>query len=82
MTSEEEQAKQVRVLTIPPMMIGITFGLIVTAAPFGFATVLTLFLCPVFYSLFFRIGFKGHQWNPQALRLSANAKEGAGKEIL
>jgi multidrug efflux pump subunit AcrB len=141
------------VLTIPPMMVGITFGLLLTDAPFGFmamlgmisltgiiinnaiilidsiekekksgqsapdaivlsaqkrlrpiimtttttivgliplslqggemfrpmantlifglafATVLTLFLCPVLYKLFFRVDFKDYQWNPAVLNL-------------
>jgi len=137
------------ILTIPPMMVGITFGLLVTRAPFGFmamlgmisltgiiinnaiilidsmeresargldrqdaivlaaqkrlrpiimtaattiagllplslqggemwrpmantlifglafATVLTLILCPVLYSLFFGVRFRGYHWSPE-----------------
>lgn len=32
-----------------------------------FATVLTLILCPVLYSVFFRQNFKGYQWNPEVI---------------
>jgi len=34
----------------------------------AFATVLTLALCPVLYSLFFRQGFKGYKWDPDVVR--------------
>lgn len=34
----------------------------------AFATVLTLALCPVLYSLFFRQGFKGYNWDPDVVR--------------
>jgi multidrug efflux pump subunit AcrB len=40
-----------------PMAVAIIFGL-------GFATLLTLGLVPVLYSLFFRINFKNYQYNP------------------
>jgi len=32
-----------------------------------FATVLTLILCPVLYSIFFKQGFKGYNWNPAVI---------------
>ena len=41
-----------------PMAISIIFGLI-------FATVLTLGFVPVLYSLFFRVSFKGFQYQEE-----------------
>jgi multidrug efflux pump subunit AcrB len=38
----------------------------------AFSTVLTLLLCPVLYSLFFRIRFKGYRWDPSALNRSGD----------
>ena len=38
-----------------PMAVTIMFGLV-------FATVLTLGVVPVLYSLFFRVGFRGFEW--------------------
>lgn len=46
-----------------PMANTIIFGL-------AFATVLTLALCPVLYSLFFRTSFKAYAWNPEVLTKS------------
>ena len=46
-----------------PMANVLIFGL-------GFATVLTLVLCPVLYSLFFRADFRDYGWNPDVLRRS------------
>jgi len=46
-----------------PMANTIIFGL-------AFATVLTLVLCPVLYSLFFRAKYKGYSWNPEVLKKS------------
>jgi multidrug efflux pump subunit AcrB len=40
-----------------PMAIAIIFGLL-------FATMLTLGVVPVLYSLFFRVRFKDYQYNP------------------
>jgi len=34
----------------------------------AFATVLTLVLCPVLYSMFFRQKFKGYQWNSDVVK--------------
>jgi len=34
----------------------------------AFATVLTLALCPVLYSIFFRQKFKGYKWNPEVVK--------------
>jgi len=48
-----------------PMANTIMFGL-------AFATVLTLALCPVLYSLFFRAPFEGYQWDPAVLKKSAD----------
>lgn len=31
----------------------------------GFATVLTLLLCPVLYSIFFRVNYTGYRWDPE-----------------
>ena len=50
-----------------PMANVIIFGL-------AFSTILTLALCPVLYSLFFRIGFKSYVWNPEILKVTANGK--------
>ncbi|MFH0880311.1 MAG: efflux RND transporter permease subunit [Lentisphaerota bacterium] len=44
-----------------PMANTIMFGL-------GFATILTLALCPVLYALFFGAHFKGYTWNPDVLK--------------
>ncbi|WP_432737578.1 efflux RND transporter permease subunit [Maridesulfovibrio sp. FT414] len=33
----------------------------------SFATVLTLILCPVLYSMFFKQGFKKYEWNPAVI---------------
>ncbi len=46
-----------------PMANVLIFGL-------GFATVLTLVLCPVLYSLFFKASFKQFQWDPKVLDAS------------
>ncbi len=46
-----------------PMANVIIFGL-------AFATVLTLALCPVLYSIFFRIKFNDYSWNPEILEKS------------
>ncbi len=46
-----------------PMANTIMFGL-------GFATVLTLALCPLLCSLFFRASFKDYAWNPEVLKKS------------
>lgn len=46
-----------------PMANVIIFGL-------GFASFLTLILCPVLSSLFFRVHFKDYFWNPDALKKS------------
>ncbi len=43
-----------------PMANTIMFGL-------GFSTLLSLLLCPVLYSLFFRVGFSGYAWDPAVL---------------
>ena len=40
-----------------PMAVTIIFGLV-------FATVLTLGIVPVLYSVFFRVSFKGYQYEP------------------
>ena len=44
-----------------PLANVIIFGL-------AFSTILTLALCPVLYSLFFRIGFKDYRWDPAILK--------------
>lgn len=44
-----------------PMANTIIFGL-------AFATVLTLLLCPVLYSIFFRAKYKGYKWDPEKLK--------------
>lgn len=44
-----------------PMANLLIFGL-------SFATLLSLVLCPVLYSVFFRIGFKGFKWNANILK--------------
>jgi len=46
-----------------PMANTIIFGL-------AFATVLTLVLCPLLYSLLFRASFKGYAWSPETLEKS------------
>ena len=52
-----------------PMANVLIFGL-------GFATVLTLVLCPVLYSLFFRADFRGYRWDPAVLRRSEDIGSG------
>lgn len=47
-----------------PMANTIMFGL-------GFATLLTLGLCPVLYSFFFRAPFDRYTWNPKVLKRSS-----------
>jgi multidrug efflux pump subunit AcrB len=44
-----------------PMANTLIFGL-------AFSTLLTLVLCPVLYSLFFRIRFRGYQWDAKVLQ--------------
>lgn len=44
------------------------------------ATVLTLVLCPVLYSLFFRQGFKGYEWNPDIVRQGSDLNPGRRSE--
>jgi multidrug efflux pump subunit AcrB len=44
-----------------PMANTIIFGL-------AFSTVLTLLLCPVLYSMLFRISFSGYTWDPSVLK--------------
>ena len=43
-----------------PMANTIMFGL-------GFSTLLSLLLCPVLYSLFFRVRFADYAWDPAVL---------------
>jgi multidrug efflux pump subunit AcrB len=40
------------------------------------ATVLTLVLCPVLYSLFFRQRFKGYEWDPEVARRGSDITAG------
>ena len=44
-----------------PMANTLIFGL-------AFATALTLVLCPVLYSLFYRVPFKGYRWRPELVQ--------------
>jgi len=44
-----------------PMSNTIIFGL-------AFSTILTLLLCPVLYSLFFRVSFRDYTWDPAVLK--------------
>ncbi|NCC53097.1 MAG: efflux RND transporter permease subunit [Spartobacteria bacterium] len=46
-----------------PMANTIIFGL-------AFATVLTLLLCPILYSYFFRVPFHEYKWDPEVLKRS------------
>lgn len=48
-----------------PMANTIMFGLL-------FSTLLTLLLCPVLYSFFFRVGFRDYRWDPAVLDREAD----------
>lgn len=45
-----------------------------------FATVLTLILCPVLYSLFFRQNFKKYVWDPEVVKKGSDIQPSEGNE--